>query len=99
MAGRSGLAGWQWLFMVEGVMTVGIGIVWLFLLPDKPTYASPVLLPKWKMLNERQALQPESLSTTHKSPPALASISVFATRCTFSRIGAYGNMSWFPSSA
>jgi len=54
MAGRSGLAGWQWLFMVEGVMTVGIGIVWLFLLPDKPTHASPVLLPKWKMLNERQ---------------------------------------------
>ena len=33
LSGHSGLAGWQWLFMLEGVMTVGIGIVWLFFLP------------------------------------------------------------------
>jgi hypothetical protein len=54
MSGRSGLAGWQWLFMVEGVMTVGIGVVWLFVLPDRPTQCSPILFPRWKMLNERE---------------------------------------------
>jgi len=54
LSGRSGLAGWQWLFMLEGVMTVGIGIVWLFLLPETPSNCSPLLFPKWKMFNNRQ---------------------------------------------
>lgn len=35
-------------------MTVGIGIIWLFFLPDRPTHCSPILFPKWKMLNERE---------------------------------------------
>lgn len=34
--GRLGLAGWQWLFLVEGLPAVIVGVVILFLLPDKP---------------------------------------------------------------
>ena len=52
LAGRGGIAGWQWLFLVEGVLTVGIGVIWLFFLPDRPT--SPILFPRWKMFNPRQ---------------------------------------------
>jgi len=54
LSGTSGLAGWQWLFMLEGVMTVGIGIVWLFFLPETPSNCSPLLFPTWKMFNERE---------------------------------------------
>jgi MFS family permease len=54
LAGRSGLAGWQWLFMLEGVMTVCIGILWLFFLPETPSKCSPILFPKWKMFTPRE---------------------------------------------
>ena len=35
-----GLAGWQWLFIVEGLPTVGLGIALLWLLPDRPEQAT-----------------------------------------------------------
>jgi MFS family permease len=34
--GRSGLAGWQWLFLSEGIPTILLGISVLFLLKDSP---------------------------------------------------------------
>jgi ACS family tartrate transporter-like MFS transporter len=39
MDGRSGLAGWQWLFLSEGVPTILLGISVLFLLKDSPEKA------------------------------------------------------------
>jgi ACS family tartrate transporter-like MFS transporter len=39
MGGVIGLASWQWLFIVEGVPTVVLGLVVLFILPDRPTQA------------------------------------------------------------
>jgi MFS transporter, ACS family, tartrate transporter len=38
--GRSGLAGWQWLFLSEGVPTILLGISVLFLLKDSPAQAN-----------------------------------------------------------
>ncbi len=38
--GRLGLAGWQWLFLVEGVPAVFLGIAVFFYLDDKPEDAS-----------------------------------------------------------
>ncbi|KAH8660029.1 nicotinamide mononucleotide permease [Xylariales sp. PMI_506] len=32
--GQSGLSGWQWLFLVEGVITTGLAIVFAFILPN-----------------------------------------------------------------
>lgn len=37
--GMLGLRGWQWLFILEGVPTVILGIVCLFILTDKPEQA------------------------------------------------------------
>jgi sugar phosphate permease len=34
-----GLSGWRWLFLFEGVPAVGLGIVTLFFLPDRPNEA------------------------------------------------------------
>ena len=36
MDGTAGLAGWQWLFIIEGLPVVGLGIALLWLLPDRP---------------------------------------------------------------
>ncbi|RMJ19589.1 hypothetical protein CDV36_000732 [Fusarium kuroshium] len=34
--GRFGLEGWRWLFLVEGVVTVGLALVFAFTLPNSP---------------------------------------------------------------
>jgi len=48
--GRYGLHGWQWLFLLEGLPSVVIGIVALFYLADGPAHA------RWLKAGERQAL-------------------------------------------
>ena len=39
MHGLAGLQGWQWLFILEGVPAVVLGIVYLLVLPDRPADA------------------------------------------------------------
>lgn len=50
MDGLHGLRGWQWLFLVEGLPAVAIGLMVLFLLPDDPAQV------RWLAGPERQAL-------------------------------------------
>ncbi|MEP6494425.1 MAG: MFS transporter [bacterium] len=38
--GRMGLAGWQWLFLVEGIPSILLGVAVFFLLPDRPAEAA-----------------------------------------------------------
>ena len=40
LEGALGLHGWQWLFMVEAVPAVVLGLMALFLLPNRPTDAT-----------------------------------------------------------
>ncbi|KAK7035976.1 MFS domain-containing protein [Favolaschia claudopus] len=37
--GKSGHSGWQWIFLIEGTITVFIGLVAFFFLPDSPDHA------------------------------------------------------------
>jgi ACS family tartrate transporter-like MFS transporter len=48
--GRLGLAGWQWLFAVEGAPAVILGVIFFLLLPDGPATA------RWLTEPERNAL-------------------------------------------
>jgi len=48
--GRAGLAGWQWLFVVEGLPAVALGVLVLRFLPEQPSNAS------WLTHEEQQAL-------------------------------------------
>ncbi len=50
LQGRWGLAGWQWLFLVEGLPAVLLGVVFFFILPDGPAQAH------WLSPDERQAI-------------------------------------------
>ncbi|NVN10890.1 MFS transporter [Nguyenibacter vanlangensis] len=45
-----GLAGWQWMFMIDGLLASAVGIVALFALPDRPADVS------WLNDTEKQAL-------------------------------------------
>jgi ACS family tartrate transporter-like MFS transporter len=45
LGGRGGLAGWQWLFLLEGLPAVVMGVVVLAVLPERPadaTWLSPM---------------------------------------------------------
>jgi ACS family tartrate transporter-like MFS transporter len=50
MHGFLGLKGWQWLFIIEGLPAVGLGLIALRFLDDKPERAN------WLEPEERQAL-------------------------------------------
>ena len=50
LQGRWGLAGWQWLFLVEGLPAVLLGIAFFRFLPDGPAQAP------WLSLDERKAI-------------------------------------------
>lgn len=39
MHGMAGLAGWQWLFLVEGLPAIALGVTTFFCLPDRPSDA------------------------------------------------------------
>ncbi|MGE8623205.1 MFS transporter [Acinetobacter schindleri] len=51
--GVSGMRGWQWMFLLEGIPTVLMGIVLLYKLVDKPAQA------KWLTQQEKDLLQAE----------------------------------------
>lgn len=49
--GAVGHAGWQWLFLLEGLPAVLLGVAVLFVLPDGPRHA------RWLTPDEREALE------------------------------------------
>lgn len=51
--GAGGLRGWQWLFLIEGVPAVVVGLLVLAFLPTRPTKAG------WLSAEERAAVQAE----------------------------------------
>ncbi|KAF5675376.1 nicotinamide mononucleotide permease [Fusarium circinatum] len=42
MGGIAGLAGWQWLFIIEGVFTLIVFFVFIILLPRSPMHPKPI---------------------------------------------------------
>src|SRR6185295_9896756 len=73
--GAGGLAGWQWLFVVEGLPAVVLGVIVLRALPEQPSEA------RWLTREEQDALtarlmeeaEAASASTVHTIRGALAS--------------------------
>lgn len=39
--GRHGIAGWRWLFIINAIMTVVVGLAGFFMLPDYPSSPNP----------------------------------------------------------
>ncbi|TGO10279.1 hypothetical protein BTUL_0139g00040 [Botrytis tulipae] len=43
LRGRAGLTGWQWLFLIDGLATLTVGITTLFLLPRDPSRGNSII--------------------------------------------------------
>lgn len=57
--GMGGLHGWQWMFLLEGLPTVLVGIVLYFKLPERPSDA------RWLTKAEAQALDSRAVIDDH----------------------------------
>ncbi|KAH8881826.1 MFS general substrate transporter [Thozetella sp. PMI_491] len=56
MGNRYGVPGWRWLFIVEGAMTIGIGIIFGLLLPPRVGNGSPfVSFGRWSYFTRRES--------------------------------------------
>ncbi|PQE21617.1 MFS transporter protein [Rutstroemia sp. NJR-2017a WRK4] len=55
LSGRAGVAGWRWLFIVEGIITITIGLLFILLLPPSVHNSSPLIsLGKWSYFTPRE---------------------------------------------
>src|SRR5262245_32070112 len=98
--GLFGLAGWQWLFLVEGVPAILLGIIVLFYLTDRPETAD------WLSLAEKDWLV-SRLAAERTSRDRVLPVGIFAALTNptiwhlgiiflFAAIGFYGYSFWAP---
>ncbi|KIY01137.1 uncharacterized protein Z520_02689 [Fonsecaea multimorphosa CBS 102226] len=60
MDGIAGLAGWRWIFILEGIASVGVAIMSFLLMPDTPELSGRWLKPdEIRYLNLRQMADPQ----------------------------------------
>ncbi|ALL71053.1 D-galactonate transporter (plasmid) [Paraburkholderia caribensis MBA4] len=57
--GFGGLHGWQWMFMIEGIPSVIVGIVLFFAMPERPRDA------RWLSAAERDVLETHAVIDVH----------------------------------
>jgi len=98
--GAGGLAGWQWLFLIEGIPAVLVGILVLCVLPDRPSKA------RWLSADERDWLQTElardeaeaGSGQKHRLRDAFISrrVWLFCSIYFLLNVGGYGCEMWLP---
>jgi len=99
--GALGLAGWQWLFVVEGLPAVVLGIVVLRVLPEQPSDARWLTPDEQRALTERLAEEAAALtgpSTVHSIEGALTSARVWMLAAVYFTIpvALYAMGFWMP---
>lgn len=57
--GNGGLRGWQWLFIVDGIITLPVALAGYFVLPDVPEIAKPWYLSKKEVALAQHRMQLE----------------------------------------
>lgn len=101
MHGAAGLAGWQWLFLLEGIPAVLLGVVVLFVLPNGPAKAR-WLSPEEKEVVKRRLDAEIAQRKEHvhfKFSQALKSKWVWLLCLVYFllNVGGYGYELWMPS--
>ncbi|PMS37390.1 D-galactonate transporter [Trinickia symbiotica] len=98
MSGTHGLAGWQWLFLLEGIPTMIVGVVAFFYLDDKVSDA------RWLTTDERATIEADLQAEAghhklHSLRDGLASPRVLLLSAIyfFFTMGLYGVSFWLPS--
>ncbi|RAL08782.1 vitamin H transporter [Aspergillus homomorphus CBS 101889] len=55
LAGRCGLAGWQWIFLIEGLITIFAAILFILFIPKKAGDGSPLAsMGRWSYFTPRE---------------------------------------------
>ena len=68
-SGLNGLAGWQWMFIIEGIPSILIGIIVLFYLDDRIAHA------KWLSADEKALLERNiAADNAHKSDAPIGTV-------------------------
>lgn len=67
LEGAHGIAGWRWLFIIEGAGSFGAAMIGVFLLPDFPGMKSGVV--KWLLTDEEQKVAVERIARDRVSLP------------------------------
>jgi MFS transporter, ACS family, tartrate transporter len=98
--GVLGLAGWQWLFLLEGIPAVLVGIIVAVVLPDRPDKA------RWLSAREREwihtELERERVAMEHEQSHSLAEVFtsgrvwLLCAIYLLLNIGTYGFELWLP---
>jgi MFS transporter, ACS family, tartrate transporter len=65
LRGVGGLAGWQWLFLVEGLPAVVLGVTTLFYLPDRVSHARWLSAREQTWLDDTLRVEQAAKETTH----------------------------------
>jgi len=99
--GRGGLTGWEWVFLLEGIPSVLLGVAVLALLPDRPSDASWLSAEQSAWLAARIERDRETSAAPHGLPPLralvhpvilLASLVYF-----FAMLSSYSYAFWAPT--
>lgn len=97
MNGLGGLAGWKWLFILEGLPTVLLGIAMLWVLADRPEQAAWLSREEQQVIGERISAERRE-KEMQRLWPALRDIRVLilaGVQFGFT-VGAYGAVIWLP---
>ncbi len=95
--GAGGLQGWQWMFLIEGIPAVLIGVVVLIYLPSKPAKA------KWLTADEKAAVETDlstedTVKPVHSTWSGLKDAKVLLLAAIYFCfvLGSYGIAFWLP---
>jgi ACS family tartrate transporter-like MFS transporter len=95
-----GLAGWQWLFLVEGIPAIFLGVIVLAYLTDRPETAHWLSPEEKDWLVTKLAAERDSRSTAHRIDivSALTNPTIWQLGIIFllAAIGFYGYSFWAP---
>jgi MFS transporter, ACS family, tartrate transporter len=96
-----GLPGWRWLFLLEGVPAILLGIATLFLLPDQPNEARWLRVDERDWINARLADERRSKASVEQGTVWQAlrqpSVVVLTVGLFFCYMGGYAFWFWMPT--
>lgn len=99
--GAAGLAGWQWLFLLEGIPAVLLGLVVLVVLPNRPQQARWLSAPEriWIQARLDDEAAHADLQDRHRLKDVFTSGHVWLLCLLYflMNVGGYGYEMWLPS--
>jgi len=99
--GHLGLQGWQWMFLIEGLPAVLLGIVVLFYLTDTPGQAHWLTDAQRNWLSERMASEQKAAAARHRPEIGVAlrhpTVWLLAIIMFCCQTGSYGLTLWVPT--